>query len=175
MERKERVHEYVIEEYVVDTNVALTANGAADQASVECEGDCVRALKKIQAEGRTLLDEGGQIIEEYGKRLRPSGQPGTGDAFFKWLRDNQGQLRHCRIVPVTVDGDRGFVEFPDDPRLASFDPDDRKFVAVALASGTGPKVYNATDTDWWHARRALEENGVDVHFLCPELMKIERR
>ena len=69
---------------------------------------------------------------------------------------------------------RGFEEFPDSARLSSFDRSDRKFVAVALASGSSPKVLNAADTDWWDHRQALEENGVDVVFLCPELMERER-
>ena len=44
-------------------------------------------------------------------------------------------------------------------------------VAVARASGADPELLNATDTDWWHYREALKENGVNVVFLCPELME----
>ena len=77
-------------------------------------------------------------------------------------------------MPITVHSDCGFEEFPNDPRLSNFDSDDRKFVAVALASQSDPQVLNATDTDWWAHRKALEENGVDVVFLCPELMGQER-
>ena len=66
---------------------------------------------------------------------------------------------------------RGFEEFPGAPSLAGFDMDDRKFVAVALASGTGPEILNASDTDWWDFREPLERHGVRVNFLCPELME----
>ena len=58
-----------------------------------------------------------------------------------------------------------------DERLARFDRDDRKFVAVAVGCEPTAEVFNATDTDWWHHRVALEENGVQVRFLCPELMR----
>ena len=159
---------------VVDTNVPLVANGKAEQAGLKCEDACVRKLRQVQAGRRTLVDDKWLIIEEYRRRSQPlPGSPGVGDAFFKWLWENQANPQHCRIVPITVHSDRGFAEFPDDPRLNSFDLSDRKFVAVALASGAGPHVLNAAETDWWDHRQALEENGVDVVFLCPELMERE--
>ena len=158
----------------MDTNVPRTANGEADHAGPECEATCIQALRRIRTNWRLLLDDKRRIIEEYRKGLNPDGQPGPGDAFFKWLWENQANPLHCRIVPLTACEDRGFVEFPDDPRLAQFDDDDRKFVAVALASETAPKLLNATDTDWWHYHQELAENGVDVEFLCPELMCSKR-
>ena len=157
-------------EVVLDTNVPIVANGKADQADSECEVACIRELKQVQAEGRVLLDEEGKIISEYLRHLSPSGQPGLGDEFFKWLWNNQDTERYCRKVPVTHHTERGYVEFPDDERLSSFDLADRKFVAVALASETGPQVLNAVDRDWWDHHQALAENGVNVVFLCPELM-----
>ena len=41
----------------------------------------------------------------------------------------------CDLVEITlVDGLKiNFEEFPDDPALADFDDDDRKFIAVACA------------------------------------------
>ena len=162
-------------EVLVDTNVPDVANGKACQAGLECVSACIQALKQVQAKHRTLLDDKWLIIEEYRKRLSHSGQPGLGDAFFKWLWNNQANPKHCRIVSVTVHADRGFAEFPDDARLTSFDRADRKFVAVALASGTDPELLNAADRDWWHDRQALVENGINIVFLCPELMERERR
>ena len=161
-------------EVVVDTNVPVVANGKAEQADLECEYACVRKLIEIQSEHRTLLDDKQLIFKEYRRRLSHSGQPGVGDAFFKWLWENQRNQEHCRIVPVTVSNDCEFAEFPDDPRLGSFDTDDRKFVAVALSSETDPQVLNAVDRDWWDHRQALAENGVNVLCLCPELMEQER-
>lgn len=119
-----------------------------------------------------MLDNHHLIVEEYRKHLNPAGQPGPGDAFFKWLWDNQANPTYVRRVQVTtIEGDPpGFVEFPSDIDLEHFDLDDRKFVAVALASGSDPLILNAADRDWWIHRRALEQCGVRVEFLCPELM-----
>lgn len=68
------------------------------------------------------------------------------------------------------DDPTNFVEFPDDPDLAGFDVADRKWVAVALQCDPIANIDNATDTDWWNDREALARNGIEVNFLCPELM-----
>ena len=159
-------------EVVVDTNVALVANGKTEQAEQSCVSTCTDKLRQI-IEGKkyiVLLDDKCLILQEYQNKLCFSGQPGPGDAFFKWLWDNQAVESHCRVVPVTPHEDQGFEEFPGDPSLSSFDQDDRKFVAVALASGSSPWVLNASDPGWWRHREALREHGVAVVFLCPELM-----
>ncbi len=160
---------------VVDTNVALTANGDAEHADSKCALRCLQELKATRNERKVLLDDAGLILQEYLKQ-RPHGFPrGAGDAFLVWVNDNQANSVHVRVVPVTpLDGDpRGFAEFPDDAELVAFDQDDRKFVAVALASGNSPPILNATDTDWWIHRSALVRNGVRVEFLCPHLMTNE--
>ncbi len=154
----------------MDTNVAVVANGQAEQASPSCTLKCIEALRHIRDERRILLDEGNLILQEYRGRLSFSGQPGPGDFFFKWLHDNQANPVHCRKIPLHPHPDRDFEEFPDDPALSSFDRSDRKFAAVALASGTRPKVLNASDTDWWNYHAQLQNHGVEVDFLCPELM-----
>ena len=89
---------------------------------------------------------------------------------MKWLLNMQFNVGYVRRVAITPNADREFEEFPDNPALTSFDRDDRKFVAVARAGGGSPNVVNATDTDWWEYRAVLEEHGVVVRFLCPELM-----
>ncbi len=157
---------------VMDTNVAVVANGRTPQAGDRCVGTCIETLLTMRERHRVLLDELGLILSEYRHYLSPSGQPGPGDAFFKWLWDNQANPEHCRqvLITQTVDDHRNFEEFPDDPDLADFDPSDRKFVAVALASEEQPPILNAADTDWWEHREALNRHGVDIRFLCPELM-----
>ena len=158
-------------ETIMDTNVAIVANGTTGQASHRCVGECIAYLRLIRDERCVLLDDRSLILDEYRKHLSHSGQPGPGDAFFKWLFENQGNLEHCRMVALHLHPDRGFNEFPQDTDLISFDPADRKFVAVALASKTGPKIANASDTDWWLYHQKLQQHGVEVDFLCPELMQ----
>lgn len=157
---------------VVDTNVPIIANGGQSHTDTECELACVRELRRVQRNGCVLIDANGLIVAEYRRHLSHRGQPGPGDAFFKWLWENQGNAKHCTRVAITPCGpdDTDFAEFPSDPSLVGFDRSDRKFVAVALASGTSPEILNATDTDWWMHREALERNGLRVRFLCPQHM-----
>lgn len=159
----------------MDTNVAVVANGRTPQAQHECEEACIEELMDIRKRCRILLDQADLILDEYRRYLSPSGQPGPGDAFFKWLWDNQGNPRFCTKINITpLDGNNlNFEEFPDDPELSDFDHSDRKFVAVSLAYGNDASILNASDTDWWLFREALERHGLRIRFLCPELMEGE--
>jgi len=70
-----------------------------------------------------------------------------------------------------------FEEFPADQALEDdFDPDDRKFVAVANAHPEKPPILEAADSKWlgWEAKLAL--HGIRLEFLCrDELEAIRER
>lgn len=156
---------------VVDTNVPVVANGHHENASLSCIEACIDALMQARLSA-VLVDDTYLIFDEYRRHLLQAGQPGLGDAFFRWLWDNQANPACCRQIKIVPDrlGDRVFEVFPDDPDLAGFDRSDRKFVAVALASEECPPILNASDKDWWEVRDALARHGVYPRFLCPELM-----
>lgn len=159
--------------FILDTNVLITANGGADHASMACVNASVDQLIEIKENGRVLIDETGFILDEYSRHMSHRGQPGTGDAFFKWLWENQGHIDLCTRINIHPRDENGtsFPAFPeDDINLSSFDLSDRKFVAVAIASGEFPPIINATDTDWWNFQEALADHSVTICFICPELM-----
>jgi hypothetical protein len=157
---------------VMDTNVAIVANGGTSQARERCRMACIIRMEKIRNEELLLLDGKGMVIEEYRRYLSHSGQPGPGDAFFLWLWNNQANQDYCRIVNITqIEDNRCFDEFPDDPELHTFDRDDRKFVAIAVANGHDSIILNASDTDWWIHRAALARHTIAIEFICPELME----
>jgi len=160
---------------VIDTNVPVVANGKHDRAGAKCERACINALRAARRK-IILLDDSYEIFDEYRRNLAGSGQPGIGDAFFKWLWYNQANPDHCHLVAITPIDERevDYAEFPNDSDLKTFDQSDRKFVAVALASKMKPAILNASDTDWWNFRECLARNGVKVKFLCPELMGSRR-
>ena len=160
--------------FVVDTNVPLTANGRAEQASLSCINRCARRLDEIMKQHTLVLDDAWRIIKEYQNKLHSSGQPGPGDAFFKWVLRNWANPRRCVLVPITPcdtsKDDRDFGEFPHNvPALSGFDRSDRKFVAVALKHPEHPPVLNATDSDWWNFREVLADYGLTVEFICPDM------
>jgi hypothetical protein len=140
-----------------------------------CVIACFKLLKAVQQKGLICIDSLGYAFKEYRKYCSFKGQPGLGDAFFKFLNDHQWRPERCERVEITPLNPEGteFAEFPGDARLRGFDPSDRKWVAIVLASGNRPRVQNATDSDWIHFRKALLDNGVSVDFLCPEILARE--
>jgi len=152
--------------------VPVVANGGAPQATVDCVERCIDALVGMRSRHRVLVDAGGLVFGEYRRHLAPRGQPRVGDAFFKWLWDNQGVARHCRVVdvaPLDAEG-TSFAGLPSG--VDRMDPSDRKFVALALAGGDagaggdGCRVLNAVDSDWWVNAEWLGRIGVRVENVC---------
>ena len=149
--------------FVVDTNVAIVANGRETDADAQCQLACVEKLKFVAAGEVVAIDDGNSILKEYTRHLRFSGMPGVGDAFFKHVFDCQYQDDRVRRVAVTPSEDerRGFQELPEN----GFDPSDRKFLAVAVVAKA--VVLNATDSDWGEQEGLMERLGVEVSQLCP--------
>ena len=150
--------------FVVDTNVAIVANGRETDTDAQCQLICVEKLKSVAAGEVVAIDDGDSILEEYSRHLRFSGMPGVGDAFFKHVFDCQYQDGRVRRVSVTPSQDdrRGFQELPEN----RFDPSDRKFLAVAVVAKA--VVLNATDSDWGEQEALMEKLGVEVSQLCPQ-------
>jgi len=158
---------------VVDTNVPIVVNRRASNASLQCVLACVRRLRQIQAEQVLVLESGWLILHEYADNLCSEGQPGVGDAFFRWVLTNRKNTQRCQLVDLTplpsANGEMGFAEFPDSPDLDGFDYSDRKFAAVANAHPTHPPILNAVDSDWQQYLDALTKQGIRVEFLCGAL------
>jgi len=165
------------EDHVIDANVLLISKGQ-HEAGYECSLACDRALKEAE-ENRVLIDDDRLIEREYRKYFGEAPRQQTpGHRFYKWLLQNQKRPDRClrvKITPKPSDSGPDFEEFPRDKDLESFDNDDRKFVAVALASNTSPSILVASDRGWWRHRDALKANGVRVCFLCPDYIKKSRR
>jgi len=161
------------EEYVIDTNVPIVANLATrDDADIPaaCIAACVRYIKRITQEGGLVLDEDGEIFQEYRNKLSLRGQSGQGDAFVKWVFDHQWIESKVSRVKIHKQHD-SYMEFPDHPGLEKFDPSDRKFVAVSNAHPGKPPILQATDSKWWGWKDALQLMGITVCFLCPSYIK----
>jgi len=147
--------------YVIDTNVAIVANGDKD-VTTECRLAAVETLIKAVNKGVIVVDTAGEIQTEYRRHLNPHGQPGVGDRFYLEVI-NYHPDRTVRVeLAKREDG-----EFKDLPQAiidAGFDPSDRKFAAAAKKSKSA--VYNATDSDWVEHREVIEAAGIKIVFLC---------
>lgn len=152
---------------VLDTNVLLVANGSHQGVSPACQAECVQRLLAQQQSGVTVIDSGYRILSEYLHKTQPNQPKGVGDAFLKWLLQNQRNAARVHHVIVTETAQDMYAEFPDSALQPRFDASDRKFVAVAHAHPDKPSIWQAADCkwlDWWPNLRA---SGVEVDFMCP--------
>ena len=155
---------------IVDTNVAVVANGKSEQASEECVDTCIGRLEQIiRGETKLVLDENWNILGEYSRNLHLRGTE-VGDRFLTWCLRNRTNPEQCELVSVTpvTNLENEFEEFPKDSELANFDPDDRKFVAVAIAHCEKPPILQAVDSGWLNFRDALCQHDVKVEFICED-------
>jgi hypothetical protein len=169
---------------VIDENVPIVANDAtrrangldaiAAQASDTCRLLVVRYLRELIASGTVVIDEDGLCIARYRKHLAGVGQPGTGDAFLRHVFDNAYNTSRVERVTLTVQ-DGAFTAFPQNPELATFDLDDRLYVALALSSAFAPELVNAVDSDYRQHAAPLVTAGVKVRELCPPAPQVGRR
>ena len=150
--------------YVVDTNVAMAANGRDTHADLECQLNCIEELESICRESVIVLDDGDLIFEEYRNHLHFKGAPGTGDKFFKHVYDHKYGESRVRRVPITPCSDDlcGYQELPEN----ELDRSDRKFLAVAVVAQA--EILNATDSDWSEQEALTRGLGVCVRQLCPQ-------
>lgn len=155
---------------IVDTNVPVVANKKSSQASPQCVDACANKLLEIQMGKILVLDDSWLILKEYIRNLSSTGQPGAGDAFLKWVLTNRTDPNRCQFVHITEISQYNFAEFPQDEALNGFDLSDRKWVAVALVHPEKPPILNAVDSDWRDFRAQLAAHGVQVEFLCPDVL-----
>ena len=168
---------------IVDTNVIVIANDTDDKRA-DCRDLCQDRLQQIfdQCE-KVVIDNERQILEEYEDNANPNARKGVGDLFVKRLLQNQRNPNVCTIVHITSLSGNGtdFEEFPTDNALSNFDPDDRKFIAVAHVYESihqqKATLLQAADSQWYGFRETLIRNGLEVEFICEEYIRdlYERR
>jgi hypothetical protein len=120
-------------------------------------------LQTLLHKGRIHVDLQGEIVSEYHAHLRPSGQPGVGDRFYREILNSSIK----KIVRVDSPRDattNTHTHFPNHSLLANFDKGDSMFVAVANVSGSTIAV--AIDRGWLNHEGALGQQGINLDFLC---------
>lgn len=157
---------------IVDTNVIVIANDT-DGKRADCRDRCQDRLEQIISHGETVVvDDRWRILGEYEDNANPNSRKGIGDLFVKRLLQNLGNPEICTMLPITSSAENGtdFEEFPDNNTLSGFDPDDRKFIAVAVAYENVYRqkavLLQAADSQWYGLREAFVNNGLEVEFIC---------
>lgn len=154
-------------EVVIDTNVLMVASRRHDDVSPECVLACVDRLQQAQMRDVIVIDDGYRILREYQANLDTKRGKGVGEAFLKWLLQNQANTSRVHKVALTEHAADEFAEFPNANLAAQFDPSDRKFAAVANAHPAKPATLQAADSKWLRWVEGLRAAGIRVEFLCP--------
>lgn len=149
---------------IIDTNVAVVANRQNANVAEACVEACIVFLIAARTDHVVLLDSGDEIRAEYARALQQRRPYELGALFLIHLYQQHYNPARVRVVDLDKTEDGEFVDFPNVPELAAFDPSDRKFAALARRTETA--VTNAIDSDWVECLEALNENDIDVDFLC---------
>ena len=155
---------------VVDTNVICIANGAHPDAGDLCRQECIDRLATLTKIGRVVIDDGNEIIEEYLRQTEPRKGQRAGDVFLKWLLNNKANRTRVERVSITPTANGSFAEFDALKLPLSVDPEDRKFIAVAVKPKRKAHIWEGTDSKWLDWWQPLRDAGVQVDFVCPEAM-----
>lgn len=150
---------------IVDTNVAVTANGRSAQAKLPCVRACIERLLSIRQNEKIVLDTSWHVIREYKDNLAESGQPGVGDAFLLWVLQNWANPDICELhdLEMSAQKPQEFAAFPDVEELSNFDRSDRKFVALAVVSKA--PIHTAVDRDFWDNKDTLARHHIQIEFV----------
>jgi hypothetical protein len=158
-------------EYIVDTNVPLVAQGTAAQMSSDCVLNCVNFLDKLfQGHFILVIDTGYYLIGEYQNQMDKGNQ--YGNRFLKWVYTNQANPQKIKTVDINQLDEFNFKEVPQSLIDIGFDNSDRKILAVAMANKNQASIAQAADSKWIGWEDDLKKEGITVHFLCKEELKV---
>ena len=101
----------------------------------------------------------------------PNPSSGLASNFLMHIIQNYGNAERVLRIPLIRKENGEYVDWPQDPTLTNFDPDDQKWVALARAfrqkTGECAPIAYAIERDWDDYRTALKRHGVQLDHLCP--------
>lgn len=166
---------------IIDTNVPMTAAGMNTEASERCEARCGEVISQfIKGELAVVVDEDERAIAEYRGNMYPDLKGTRAGQFLMHLLINRRRPDRVLSLQLQLDEVGNYEDYPDDkdrwsteiPRCERFDPDDKKWVALAVRfkaeTGIDAPIVNAADLCWLAFEPHLEASGVKLETLCRE-------
>jgi hypothetical protein len=153
---------------IIDTNIPIIANNQdSPKPNNGCVKECIETLINLQNRGKIILDYQWEIIREYQNKLTSRKPVRVGDLFLRWVLTNRKNKSKCELHDIPLDPERegNYLHFPKDPDLETFDRNDRKFVALAVAASA--PIYTAADSDWNDYSEEFTRNNIKIKDLCP--------
>lgn len=164
---------------IIDTNVPLTAAGRNPQASESCILECSETIGQIlKGEIVIIVDADDHALAEYRNNMYPDPKGTFAGQFLMYLLINRNQSHRVKCLSLETDEYGRFIDYPDnddnwttnDRRCQQFDPDDKKWVALALRfkkeMRIAAPIVNAADKCWIAFEPQLSSAGLELEFLC---------
>jgi hypothetical protein len=152
-------------DFIIDTNVPLTAHGAAVHMSEDCKLTCSEFLSKFLEEDELLvIDSELKILAEYRDSMTYEGANSIGRQFVKWVLNNFANPQRIKQVSIADIANDNYSGLLDD--FDEFDPADKKFLATAIMNGTDTVIVQATDGKWLDWETEFVAAGIDVRYPC---------
>ena len=155
--------------FVIDTNVILLAGTRTDQIpedQIRCYEKCILFLQDVMDRGdKVLIDDDGMVINEYRKAYSVNDYPNMAAMFFEY---SMGHYVCCHVERIEDDV---YSDYPQDITLQSFDPPDRKFIALAYVYDHGTPIVEGTDSKWWAIKDNLRKYGIEIIFIDEEYIR----
>ncbi|MCY3779593.1 MAG: hypothetical protein OXG78_04720 [Chloroflexi bacterium] len=166
---------------IIDTNVPLTAAGLNSDASKQCQLSCVAVLKAVLAgQVKVVIDAKRDVLREYNRRIHPDFRGSLAEQFMLYMLQYHTVAGRVHCLELQQNESGQFVDYPDNSdtwstrvrRCERFDPDDKKWVALAVRfkkeAGIDAPIVNAADRCWLAFESQLEAAGVKLEVLCRE-------
>ena len=164
---------------IIDTNVALTAVGDNIQASKDCQLACIAVVGSVLAgEYTVVIDDGHEVLGEYRRRIYPDLKGSLAEQFMVYMLTRQVVADSVHRIKLDKNANGQFLDYPDNSgqwktnirRCECFDPDDKKWVALAARfkndTGADAPIVNAADRCWLAFEPHLESASVKLETLC---------
>lgn len=160
--------------YIIDANVALLAGTPVKDIPREqliCARKCVNFIKEFMdnPESSLVLDAEGRILKEYRGADTLSRGQNMATVFSKWAHQ---MPKHAEdFIPLQEIRENEFKIYPNSERLRTFDPPDRKYIALSYNHQEKPPIAEASDSKWWGIQDDLRQHGIEVHFIDEPYIK----
>jgi len=164
---------------IIDANVPLTAGGYNHVASYQCQSTCIELLRRIlRGDVIIIIDDEDEVLREYANKARPDPSGNPAEQFLMYVLTNRYDESRIRRLGLARNDKGQFEEFPDNGdawradilSCERFDPDDKKWVALAVRfkkdAGTDAPIVNAADRCWLAFEPHLKSAGVKLEILC---------
>ena len=161
--------------YIIDANVILLAGTSVKDIprdQLVCAKKCLDFIKRFMENPKAslVLDAEGRILREYRGAYMLGSSPNMATIFSIWVHQHMPKNAED-FVSLKEIKEHEFVNYPESEKLKTFDPPDRKYIALAYSHKERLPIVEASDSKWWGIKEDLQKNGIEILFIDEDYIK----